>query len=132
MASEAQIRANRENAKKGGRPVLTSNLYAQEFRERLAKRIRDDAERWYEAIDDVATGHRFQDENGNIYKKSPDPKAWSIAIERAFGKMKQEMDVTTNGKEIGEGNVNKEQIKELLHDVLKYPRPHTGGDKSGT
>lgn len=111
--SARRLKANRENAKKGGRHVSKSTLYAQQFREALAKQIMEDSKSWLKAIEDAAKGHYVikQTENGEVtaYKKSPDPVAWEKAMNRAFGKPQESVDITTQGEKIG---------KEMEHERL--------------
>jgi len=102
--SEAQLRANRENAKKAGRPKSTATLETQTFREALAKRINGEMESWVEPIEDLAKGHFVEiegkDGTTKVYKKAPDSAAWQRAMDRAFGKAAQSVDVTSDGKEL--------------------------------
>ena len=85
MATEAQIKANKENAQTAGRPVASATLIKQEFRKALAESIKKDAELWIGAIRDSALGHRMVDKEGNIYTVKPDPSAWQKGMDRAFG-----------------------------------------------
>lgn len=109
MASSAQIKANRENAKKAGRNIATATLQAQLFRESLAQMITDEAQEWKDAIGDVAKGHWVMKENEDgttrTYKKSPDPHAWEKAMDRAFGKPKQELEVQEKPDEETQGRL---------------------------
>lgn len=84
----------RGGARKGaGRPMETSNLRAQEFRKALAEKIALESDQWLEAIKASALGHYAVINGTKIYKKSPDASAWEKAMDRAFGKPKQEIDV---------------------------------------
>lgn len=97
-----QGKHSRENGKLGGRPLGTATLIRQKFREALAKKIDAEAEDWLTAIRDSALGHYVQlqrkDGTVKVYKKSPDPAAWREAMDRAFGKAEQSVDVTSGGK----------------------------------
>ena len=78
--------ASRENGKKGGRPRGTASIVAQEFREKLAEKIRQDVEKWLAALEPKALG-------GDVY-------AWNAVMDRAFGKPQQAIDHTTDGKQL--------------------------------
>ena len=104
MASEAQIKANQENAVLGGRPVASATLIKQEFRKALAERIKKDADKWIDAIQDSALGHWMEvkqaDGTVKVYKTKPDPSAWQKGMDRAFGAPEQEVDLTSGGEKI--------------------------------
>lgn len=119
--SQKRLEANRRNAVKGGRPVLTATLYAQQFREKLAKQIMKDSKSWLTAIEDAAKGHFIikQTEDGEIkvYKKSPDPMAWEKAMNRAFGKPQETVNLQNNGGSFDNSGLTKEEAIEVANAI---------------
>lgn len=99
--------ASIENGKLGGRPLASHTLQRQLFRKALAEAITKDADKWREAIQDGALGHyamtKTKDGEIKVYKKSPDVSAWNAAMDRAFGKPEQAVDVTSGGEKIESG-----------------------------
>lgn len=93
MAGKGRGEHSAENGKKGGREKATATLIAQEFRDKLAKRVKADMQSWIDPIEDLAKGHFVEvkqaDGTIKVYKKSPDSKAWQTVMDRAFGKPKQ-------------------------------------------
>src|SRR3990167_264521 len=92
------------NGRLGGRPKKESTIIAQEFRTALAKRIAAKADKYYDAIEDLALGHFVEittaDGTVKVYKKSPDPKSLQIVTDRGFGRAQQSIDLTSDGKAI--------------------------------
>ncbi len=97
MATEAQIKANRENAKNGGRPkgsVSRENRIRLELRNQLMQKVADHFDDLYEAKIALAKGHFVQvtDPETNeirVYKKSPDGKSIEWLLDQAIGKPTQ-------------------------------------------
>ena len=83
-----------------GKPVASATLYAQEFRQALAARIKANADEWMSAIEALAVGHWKEGKNGRVFKTSPDANAWKIAIDRSHGLLRQETDITSGGDKL--------------------------------
>ena len=75
-----------------------------EAREALRKMIEADTQELYAAWKDTALGHFIQVKTAQgdvkVYKKSPNGQAIKEMFDRAFGKAKQEVDVTSGGEKI--------------------------------
>lgn len=110
MASEAQIKANQENAKLGGRPESEASVIKRKFRDALAKKIEAESEEWMGAIKDAALGHYVEvkqaDGTIKVYKKSPDAGAWQKGMDRAFGSPEQLIDHQNDGGKFEPGSVS--------------------------
>ena len=87
-----------------GRKKGSVALAAEFFRQKLAEDIRKEATEWLNAIKDPARGIfrevKQPDGTYRVYKEAPDPEAWEKAMNRAFGKPAESMDLTTNGKDL--------------------------------
>lgn len=94
--------------KKGGPKnkgkLKPSTVAKIEAREALRKMIEADTEELYAAWKDTALGHFIQVKTAQgdvkVYKKSPNGQAINDMFNRAFGKAKQEVDVTSGGEKI--------------------------------
>lgn len=94
--------------KKGGpmnKGRVNPNTVAKlEAREALRKMIEADTQELYAAWKDTALGHFIQVKTAQgdvkVYKKSPNGQAIKEMFDRAFGKAKQEVDVTSGGEKI--------------------------------
>lgn len=106
MATEAQIKANRENAKKAGRPkgsVSKENRIRLELRNLLMQKVAEHFDDLYEAKIALAKGHFVQvtDPETNdirVYKKSPDGKSIEWLLDQAIGKPTQHQTVEFEGE----------------------------------
>lgn len=79
MATPEQIAANRENAKKGGRPVSSSTLKTQKQREVLLSLLEEEAHEIFSALIEKA--------------KKGDVQAAKEVFDRAYGKAPQAVDL---------------------------------------
>ncbi len=100
MATPAQLKAARENGKKGGRPKGLASIEADKMREYIAARVAEKGE----AIVSV------------LLKKGlkGDISAIRELFDRGFGRAPQSMDVTSKG----EGVTNKISFDEKQFDQL--------------
>ena len=117
--------ASRENGRKyGGRKKGAASIAAEMFRNELAKKIEAESQEWLDAIKDTALGHyvmqKTKDGDVRVYKKSPDPQAWEKALDRAFGKPKQDLDITSNGETFGD--VDNEKMVSVLNAYLELKK----------
>jgi hypothetical protein len=105
-----------------GRPEASTTLIRREFRKQLAEEMKKDMMEWLLAIRSAALGHYAEKETKfgkkKVYFKSPDPKAWDIAMSRAFGKPAMEEPEFGQSDEVvlreyvirrGDSQTNKEQ-----------------------
>jgi hypothetical protein len=93
--------------KGAGRPkgMLNKKTIEQKmFSERLRERINLKADKWLEAIEKSAVGFEIEtgkvDDEGKKVKKKvgPNPIAWDIAMNRAFGKVTDNIDLKVEGQ----------------------------------
>lgn len=93
----------KEHLKRGGarpnagRPKGIATIEAEQFRINLAKRIKKNATKWMDAIEDLALGHKEMTSDGEVYTKAPDPIAWQKGTDRAFGKSPETLNHLNDG-----------------------------------
>lgn len=123
MSTEAQIKANRKNAKLGGRPKASKTLKTQIFRDLLAKRIAEDMDSWIDPIEDLAKGHFLEvvgkDGEVKVYKKAPDARAWNIVMDRAYGKPEKKVDITSKGESISPFSEKAQALRKKYEEELR-------------
>lgn len=107
MATEAQIRANRENAKKGGRKKGVVTLEREKARQYIAEHIGEYMPQLFEVL----------------IKKSvvdEDVAAMRELFDRGFGRATQAIDVTTKNE--APSTLTKEEEKTLLEIEKKLSK----------
>lgn len=77
---------SRENGRKGGRPKSEASILAERARIRLAQKISEELEPLMDAQIEQA--------------KKGNTAAFKELLDRGFGKVKEEMDITTDGEKI--------------------------------
>lgn len=97
---------NRGGKREGaGRPKSSATLRTQMLREALTKRFEKDADKYFDAWQDLALGHFVEvegkDGQTKVYKKSPDGKALKDIMDQTLGKAPQQIDVTSKGESVG-------------------------------
>lgn len=107
MASAAQIRANRENAQKAGRPkgsMSAHNKLLLEKKKWMERQIVNELAGLVAAWKESGLGHFVKEETENgqtkVYKKSPNSQAIKDMIERVYGKPTGSVDLTSQGEKI--------------------------------
>ncbi len=99
MASDAQIRANRENAKKAGRKKGIATIQAEKLKAYIAERVAENGE----AIVAVLLAKAL---DGDI-------PATKELFDRGFGKASQQtdVDITSKGEKL---TINDDQLNQLI------------------
>ncbi len=83
---DGRANTSAENGKKGGRPKGFSAIQAEKTREYIAHRIAEEQEPIVNALIDKA--------------KTGDVPAFKELMDRGFGKVRETMDITTDGEKI--------------------------------
>ena len=103
MASEAQIRANRENAKKAGRKKGYKAIQAEKAREYLVKRVAAELDPILTAQIESAKGLYYEkltpEGEIKVYKDKPDINAGKYLTDQTVGKAKETVEMS--GKDGG-------------------------------